>query len=109
MVGFLLAATGIVASLFGPSALESGGDVVEILALVALAGGLLCGVLVLRPISDTEPASIERRPVTRLSEVERKQVAWRGNVPARGASRPLDTRAALTRSLSGGAMSVQRC
>ena len=58
---FLLAATALVASFFGDKALDASNiEPLEGIALGALVGGVLCGIIPLWPISDREPASLRR-------------------------------------------------
>jgi hypothetical protein len=84
MASYLLAATGVVASLLGGKVLDKQdleliATVLVVSAGVTFALGLMCGVRILRPIHDKEPTEIGALPSLELVGQE-PRVQWRGNV-----------------------------
>jgi hypothetical protein len=82
MANFLIAAHGLVASFLGAKALDPGNiRALDDLALLALVTGVLCAIMVLRPIRDTEPETVAGKPMFLMSKSELRCVTWRGAVP----------------------------
>jgi hypothetical protein len=83
---FILATTALVGSFLGARALDASGvDALEVVALIALVLGVLCGIRPLWPIRDHQPHALTRTVASRIGGPRLEDwlglnLMWRGNV-----------------------------